>query len=215
LPNENETVGRDLARDAGLPTMTPYGPLTGAGDQLSKDGSQPFSPTAPVVAESEATADMLPVISPAVGETPSSESAAIDKTEANRDLPTASWQHKDAQAVDGLPLVSAALSGVAKPNEAGAALSCAEFSSLSYIEAREVEDELTPYGVKTSLSRIDKGDFLVYIEPMSSVQLARRKYEQLKRLGVRDLHVIRAGYYRNGISLGMLRNHDLACLTWA
>ena len=36
------------------------------------------------------------------------------------------------------------------------------------------------------------------------------KQSQLRRLGVQDLHIIRAGFYRHAISLGMLRNAELA-----
>lgn len=221
----NESTGYNPGQLSEMTTPGPYGPDAGPNTGPYKG---PYKgPSAPV--QTERTVVGGPQLSAAMPAAPDDESgllpvaaeadpagqgvsdSAIDKTEAGgRVLPEASWQQKSNPGVDGLPLVSAALSDVPTPSAPDNALSCAEFSSLSYIEAREVEDELAPYGVKTALSRIDKGDFLVYIEPMSSVQLARRKFDQLKRLGVRDLHVIRAGYYRNGISLGMLRNYDLA-----
>ena len=209
FPADNETTdyrpGR-MNESAGLGSDAPLAPVQ---DQRIDVSGPLLSAATPVDPVDEP--GLLPVVGEADPDGPGVSATAIDKTQTgDRVLPEPSWQQKSSSGVDGLPLVSAALSDVPTPTEPDSALSCAEFSSLSYIEAREVEDQLAPYGVKTALSRIDKGDFLVYIEPMSSVQLARRKFDQLQRLGVRDLHVIRAGYYRNGISLGMLRNYDLA-----
>ncbi|MGB7183685.1 MAG: hypothetical protein WA888_08550 [Burkholderiaceae bacterium] len=131
-------------------------------------------------------------------------------------IENAQWQNKTPVGVEGLPLVAAALSGSGSVNEDRSTtideepLACQRFTGLSYKVALEVEEDLAPYGVLTELKRVDKGDFLVYIEPLPSFQLAKRKEEQLRGLGVQDVHVIRAGYYRNGISLGMLRNDELA-----
>lgn len=132
-------------------------------------------------------------------------------------LDDAQWQAKDGGETDGLPLISAALSGSARPYEAASdagdaviATACRQFLGLSYIASREVEADLASFGVRARLNRLDKGSFLVYIEPMPSLELARRKHNQLRRLGVRDLHIYRTGYYRHGISLGKLPNFERA-----
>lgn len=186
----------------------------------SAKDTNPFDlrPQVAATAGTPAVEPMLPVVSPAQqGEQPLTAGGFSTKPIESSDAasagsPQANWQSKSEVPLTGLPLVAAALSEMPSADNASEPPTCMAFKSLSYIEAREIENELAPFGVVTELSRIDKGDFLVYIEPMSSIQLARRKYDQLKRLGVRDLHVIRAGYYRNGISLGMLRNYELASL---
>lgn len=112
----------------------------------------------------------------------------------------------------GLPMVAAAISGSGSStiSPGSNTKTCRRFAGLSYIEAREVEDDLLARGATVELERADTGSYLVYIDPLPTEQLASRRRAQLQRLGVTDLQVIRSGYYRNGISLGLLRSFPLA-----
>jgi|GEM_PF-6249278 len=121
------------------------------------------------------------------------------------------WQIKPAlNPSTGLPMVAAAISGESKPTIGTNANACLRYTGMSYIEAREVEDDLLPIGAAVELERADTGSYLVYIDPLPTEQLASRKRTQLRSIGVTDLQVIRSGYYRNGISLGLLRSLPLA-----
>ena len=44
----------------------------------------------------------------------------------------------------------------------------------------------------------------MFLPPLASEDAARAEAASLRRKGVRDLHVITAGYYRNAIGLGIL-----------
>jgi hypothetical protein len=121
------------------------------------------------------------------------------------------WQTKSTvNASTGLPMVAAAISGIPNSTVGTSENSCMRFGGMSYIEAREVEDDLLPVGALVELERADTGSYLVYIDPLPTQQLASRKRSQLRSIGVTDLQVIRSGYYRNGISLGLLRSLPLA-----
>jgi hypothetical protein len=130
--------------------------------------------------------------------------AAPDATAAQQ------WQEKSQSNSSGLPMVAAAISGESKNVIGENSKACMRFNGMSYIEAREVEDDLLPLGATVELERADTGSFLVYIDPLPTEQLASRKQSQLRSIGVTDLQVIRSGYYRNGISLGLLRSLPLA-----
>lgn len=112
-----------------------------------------------------------------------------------------------------LPLIAAAVPGAMSPSLStvtSTQTACIRYSGLSYLAIRELEDEYLGRGASIDMRRLDRGNYLVYIEPLASLPLALRKQEQLKRLGVRDMHIIKLGPYRNAISLGLLRTYERA-----
>ncbi len=177
----------------------------------------PFTDKAPI---QPPTAIALP--SPSPTPTPSGENPSILSASLHLDQPDAALQPEEQQWIQkepvnpstGLPMVAAAISGPGSDSSLTAQRNnietCRRFSDMSYIEAREVEDDLLARGATVELERADTGSYLVYIDPLPTEQLASRRRAQLQRLGVTDLQVIRSGYYRNGISLGLLRSLSLA-----
>lgn len=86
-----------------------------------------------------------------------------------------------------------------------------EFTSSNLAAAQEVTERL---GLEAELiqetSQEQDNRFWVYYPPLANANLAQRKADEIKRLGVDELYIVQGTRWRNAISFGLFAEEPLA-----
>jgi len=59
-------------------------------------------------------------------------------------------------------------------------------------------------------SAVEEKRFWIYYPPLANAEIAKRKAEEIRRLGVEELYIVRGNQWRNAISFGLFAEEPLA-----
>jgi len=95
------------------------------------------------------------------------------------------------------------------------ATSCYKWGSFTESNMSEAQAVMQRLGIDAEFiqeSSTAKEDdrYWVYYPPLATAQLAQRKADEIKRLGVKDLYIVQGKRWRNAISFGLFAEQPLA-----
>jgi hypothetical protein len=94
------------------------------------------------------------------------------------------------------------------------ASSCYKWTNLSASNLPSAQVELVKLGLQATTTQ-DNGvaqdkRFWVYYPPLKTLDLARKKADEIKKLGVDELYIVQDAQWRNAISFGLFNDEQLA-----
>lgn len=173
-----------------------------------------FAPTVdlPTISEVQEVAPepMLATTETTLAQTPTTSTPAVPKPAATPAILDNKSEAKNETKSEPKPEVKSEAKMEAKTE----AKLCYEWSSFDLSSVAEAASRANRLDIKTIVNQQNTADvsvrYWVYKPPLASAELAQRKAEELRSMGINDFYVVQESKWRNAISFGVFKDEQLA-----